>query len=69
MQPVRATVPRRRAVRARVGVLEDVRGATGGGLCSENGDVFAWERFTLCKSPGGRVVRARGRVVYDAARW
>ena len=29
VQPVRARVPRRRAVRARVGVLEDVRGAAG----------------------------------------
>ena len=29
VQPVRATVPRRRAVRARVGVLEDVLGAAG----------------------------------------
>ena len=31
MQPVRAKIPRRRALRARVGVLEDVRGAAGGG--------------------------------------
>ena len=31
VQPVRATVPRRRGVRARVGVLEDVRGSAGGG--------------------------------------
>ena len=30
VQPVRARVPRRRGVRARVGVLEDVRGAAGG---------------------------------------
>ena len=30
MQPVRAKVPRRRGVCARVGVLEDVRGAAGG---------------------------------------
>ena len=34
VQPVRARVPRRRAVRARVGVLEDVRGAAGGRLGS-----------------------------------
>ena len=31
VQPVRATVPRRRVLRARVGVLEDVRGAAGDG--------------------------------------
>ena len=34
VQPVRARLPRRRAVRARVGVLEDVRGAAGDGLGS-----------------------------------
>ena len=32
MQSVRARVPRRRAMRARVGVLEDVRRAAGEGL-------------------------------------
>ena len=35
VQPVRARVPRRRAVRARVGVLEDVRGAAGDGPSSD----------------------------------
>ena len=44
MQPVRATVPRRRGVRARVGVLEDVRGAAGEALDSEPCDEPAWER-------------------------
>ena len=38
VQPVRATIPRRREVRARVGVLEDVLGAAGDGLGSELGD-------------------------------
>ena len=38
-------LPRRRAVRARVGVLEDVRGAAGDGRASAHGDERAWERF------------------------
>ena len=36
VQPVRATLPRRRAVRARMGVLEDVRGAAGGDSARRN---------------------------------
>ena len=56
-----------RAVRDRVGVLEDVRGTTGDGRASGLGDFSAWERFTRCRSPRGRVVRDGGRVVYDAA--
>ena len=32
VQPVRARIPRRREVRARVGVLEDVRGPAGDGF-------------------------------------
>ena len=35
VQPVRAIVPRRRGVRARVGVLENVPGAAGDGQSSE----------------------------------
>ena len=69
VQPVRAKVPRRRVVRARVGVLEDVRGAAGGGLGSEPGDEPAWERFIRGKTPRGRVARERGRVGHGAARW
>ena len=69
VQPVRATLPRRREVRARVGVLEDVRGAAGDGLGSALGDERAWERFIRCSSQRGRVVRARGRVGYEAATW
>ena len=38
VQFVRATVPRRRVLRARVGVLEDVRGAAGEGPDSAHGD-------------------------------
>ena len=55
--------------RARVGVLEDVRGAAGDGQGSDRLDEPAWERFTQCRTPRGRVVRARGRVVYAAAPW
>ena len=46
VQPVRATVPRRRTMRPRVGVLEDVRGAAGDGQVAEKCDECAWERFT-----------------------
>ena len=60
-------LPRRREVRARVGVLEDVRGAAGGERGSARRDDAAWERFIRGKSVRGRVVRARGRVVYAAA--
>ena len=35
VQPVRARVPRRRVLRARVGVLEDVLGAAGERLASD----------------------------------
>ena len=45
VQPVRAKIPWRRALRARVGVLEDVRGAAGGGLVSDQRDDAAWEWF------------------------
>ena len=45
--------------RARVGVLEDVRGAAGEGRGSERGDEHAWERFIRCKTPRGRVVREK----------
>ena len=65
----RANVPRRRVVRARVGVLEDVRGAAGDGLGSSWGNECAWERFSCCKPPRGGIVRRRGRVVYAAAHW
>ena len=41
-------VPRRRELRARVGVLEDVRGAAGDGLASEKCNESAWERFIRC---------------------
>jgi len=43
---VRAKVPRRRAVRARVGVLEGALGAAGGGPTSAYSDDGARERFT-----------------------
>ena len=45
VQPVRATIPRRREVLARVGVLEDVRGAAGGASSSEECNEAAWERL------------------------
>ena len=69
VQSVRARVPWRRRVRARVGVLEDVPGSAGDGLASAVGDDGAWEQFIRCKTVRGRVVRARGPVVYDDAPW
>ena len=62
VQPVRATLPRRRVVRARVGVLEDVRGAAGGETGIGPAMKVLGERFSRGKTPRGRVVRARGRV-------
>ena len=44
VQLVQARLPRRRGVRARVGVLEDVRGPAGEALDSEPCDEPAWER-------------------------
>ena len=44
--PVQATLPRRRGVRARVGVLEEVRGTAGDVRDSADGNVDAWERFS-----------------------
>ena len=41
VRSVRAGIPRRRAVRARVGVLEDVHGSTGVALDSEFRDAAA----------------------------
>ena len=69
MQPVRAKVPRRRELRARVGVLENVRGGgrrrTGlGAAMSQLG-----AGYTECRAIRGRVVRERGRAVYEAAPW
>ena len=32
-------------------------------------DDTAWERFTRCRPPRGRVVRERGRASYEAAHW
>ena len=46
VQPLRARLPRRRFLCARVGVLEDVRWAAGGGLGSVHDDECAWEWFT-----------------------
>ena len=68
LRPVRARVPRRRAVRARVVVLEDVLGSAGDGQGSTPCDESAWARFMRCKPRRGRAVRVRGRVVYAAAR-
>ena len=48
--PVRATLPRRRGVRARVGVLEDVLRAAGDGRGSALGDEPARERFMRWRS-------------------
>ena len=46
VQLVRAKLPRRRAVRARVGVLEDVRGSAGEDLSRRAGAMNrSWERF------------------------
>ena len=33
------------------------------------GDEPAWERFIRCRTPRGRFVRERGRIVYAAAHW
>ena len=54
---------------ARVGVLEGVPGAARGGQDSVLGDESAWQRFRRGRPPRGRAARARGRVVYAAARW
>ena len=60
---MRATIPRCRAVRARVGVLEDVRGATGDNTwASDRCDDNAWERFIRGKTPRGRVVREKAEL-------
>ena len=69
VQPVRATVPRRRVLRAWMGLLEDVLGAVGGGPGPGHGNEPAWERFIHCRTLGGRVARETGRVVYEAALW
>ena len=45
VRSVRAKVLRRRAMRARVGVLEDVLGAAGEALSSDQRDAGPWERF------------------------
>ena len=50
VQPVRARIPRRRGLRAGVGVLEDVRGAAGDGHASEIGDERARGRFIRGKT-------------------
>ena len=50
VQPVRAKLPRRRVLRARVGVLEDLRGSAGDGLGSGFRDAAAWARFIPCRS-------------------
>ena len=65
VQSVRAKIPRRRALCARVGVLEDVRGPAGGDWAPMHGDGRAWKRFIRCKTLRGRVDRERGRVVYE----
>ena len=49
----------RRGVRARMGLLEDA-GSAGDGFSSANGDIGAWERFTPCRPPRGRVGCGRG---------
>ena len=69
MWSVRATVPRRREMRARVGVLEDLRGAAGGGRYSVYGNKPAWERFVRWRLLRGLVVRERGRLGFEAAPW
>ena len=66
---VRAKVPRRGGVRARVGVLEDLRGPAGDGLRSESRDEPAWGRFRICKTRRGLVDSERGPVVYDTTTW
>ena len=69
VQLVQATLPWRRALRARVGVLEDIRRAAGNGRGSAPGDLSGRERFIRVRPLRGRVVRKRGRPVYDAAHW
>ena len=39
---------------------EDVPGPTGDGPKSAGGNIGAWERFIICKTRRGRVVRERG---------
>ncbi len=69
LQPVQARLSRRRKVRARVGVLEGVRGTAGGGPTSVPGDERAWTRFIQCSPPRGRFARIRSPVGYDTAPW
>ena len=54
-------------MRARLGVLEDVRGSVGGGLVSVNDNERARARFIHGRTPRGRAARERGPVVYGAA--
>ena len=68
VQSVRAMVSRSRGMRARVGVLEDVRRAAREEQASDCLDGAAWERFDLRKS-SRRVDREEDGAVYDAARW
>jgi len=56
-------------MRARVGVLENVRGPAGGGLGAGCRDDGAWERFRLSRELRGRVVNRGGQVIYAKASW
>ena len=66
---MRAKLPRRRVVRAWVGVLEDVRGAVGDGRGSAICDESACGWFIRYEELRGRVVRDGGPVAYDEAPW
>ena len=54
-------------VRARVGVLEDLLGSARGGPCSAMAMSQLGNGLSAAEQFRGRVVRARGRVVYAAA--
>ena len=66
---VRARLPRRRVVRSRVGVLEDVRGAAGGGRTARIMAMNALGNglYAAKHHEDARRVRARGRVGYEAS--
>ena len=64
VQPVRAKLPRRRAVRARVGVLEDVCEPAGDELFATRRDEPAWEWFICSHFLRRRLVSETGRVFY-----
>ena len=66
---MRATLPRCRDVRARLGGVEDLLGSAGGALDSKRRDATTRERFKRSRPIRGRVARVRGRAFCTEAIW